>query len=142
MRGPAHQVPARRWCSMRPCPLGNQQFHRPCPHTDRRRCCAGFLPLQNFIRVYLSPLGAWLPVPLHHYQLPIMGQFWSRSCYSVDVSLQHVCAFSGTFPSFLQPQVQRDVVSQDSRGPVEEDQCDLEDRNTYQEVISRKQKKK
>lgn len=48
MRGPAHQVPARRWCSMRPCPQDNQQFQRACPNTDRRRCCAGFRPLQNF----------------------------------------------------------------------------------------------
>jgi hypothetical protein len=67
MRGPAHQVLARRWC-MRPCPHGNQQFQRACPHTDRRRCCAGSRPLRNSRD--LPPLGVSL---LHHYLLPIIG---------------------------------------------------------------------
>lgn len=73
MRGPAHQVPARRWCSMRPCPHGNQQFQRSCPNTDRRRCCAGSCPLQNSRD--LCPMGAWLSLFLHQYQLPIMDLF-------------------------------------------------------------------
>lgn len=124
---------------MRPCPQDNQQFQRACPNTDRRRCCAGFRPLQNSRD--LCPLGAWLSLFLHHYHhgSVLVAILLLRWCvclapYSMSVLFWYFplistvtspegCGFSG-------PQ-----------GPMEEDRCDLEDKGHVPRACFKKAEK-